>query len=148
MKQDGLVFPTDAFGGTYPNGMLVGASLAENNTRLDISSNYTNFKFHQIRSGIGYHYGDLYEVTHSVNYGIHPITGLPIIPMDGLVDLTDTSFSVLPEVDRKSYYIFLQDTWDLNEQWQITGGLDMINTQILAQLLTHVLLWFGKVMKN
>jgi outer membrane receptor protein involved in Fe transport len=111
-------FPSGAFGNTYPNGMIIDTSISERHNRLDLSGFYTGFNKHTIRLGTGYHYGDMYKVKHYTN--THPTTGLAI---PNLMNISDTSYSFIPEADRKNWYVFLQDVWRFAPNWEWTTGL-------------------------
>src|SRR5699024_1210347 len=80
-------------------------------------------KQHQIRTGAGIHYGDLYDVKETKNYYIGRKTGLPR-PFGDLRNVTgDPSLIFLPEKDRKNYYFFLQDVWKFARDWELTAGV-------------------------
>lgn len=112
------LFPPGAFGGAYPNGMILDSGIDERHTRMNLSGFYAGFKEHLIRLGVGYHYGDLYNVKHTTN--TDPITGLPL-PYQ--MDISDTPYAWIPEGDRHDWYLFLQDAWVFAENWELTAGL-------------------------
>ncbi|WP_069469804.1 TonB-dependent receptor plug domain-containing protein [Candidatus Marithrix sp. Canyon 246] len=111
------IFPSGAFGGAYPNGMIIDTSISERNNRLDLSGFYTGFKKHTVRLGIGYHYGEMYKIKHYTN--TNPTTGFPI---QNLMDISNTSYSFIPEGSRKNWHVFLQDVWNLTPNWEWTTG--------------------------
>lgn len=124
-ENDQRLFPSGvSFGGeAYLDGYIGNPGVSERHTRLNLSAIYKGFKNHSVRLGSGYHYADMYKITHEANYGINPYTGTPLTTTNVIVDLTDTPYAFLPEKNRNSQYAFIQDTWDISEQWQLTTGL-------------------------
>lgn len=120
-----VLYPANAFlfGATYPNGLIGNPSVSERHARLNLSAVYKGFDNHSIRLGTGYHHANLYKVTETRNFGVDPRTGKPLLTTDVLVDLTDTPYIFLPETSRNSQYLFVQDTWDISEKWQLTTGV-------------------------
>ena len=120
-----ILYPANTFlfGATYPNGLIGNPSVSERHARLNLSAIYKGFENHSVRLGTGYHYANLYKVTETRNFGVDPATGAPLSTTDLLVDLTDTPYIFLPEASRNSQYLFVQDTWDISEKWQLTTGV-------------------------
>ncbi|MDM8559748.1 TonB-dependent receptor [Candidatus Parabeggiatoa sp. HSG14] len=110
-----IVFPPGAFGGAYPEGMIGKPGVSEQHSRLDVSGFYSRFDKHLIRLGSGYVYDDQYKVQESVNFR-GGVAGL-------MEDRTDASDIFAPEVARDSWYTFLQDSWTINPEWEITAGI-------------------------
>src|SRR5699024_2762029 len=54
----------------FPAGVIGNPEVFERHVRFNLSGFYTGFKQHQIRTGVGIHYGDLYEVKETKNYYI------------------------------------------------------------------------------
>lgn len=108
---------------TYPDGMIGNPEVYEKHYRLDVSGLYTGVSNHEVRAGLGYYRGDLYRATEEKNYGIHPQTGLPILPGDPLVDVSDTPYSFITEGDRTNNYAFVQDAWQIANDWELTTGV-------------------------
>jgi outer membrane receptor for ferrienterochelin and colicin len=121
------IFPSGAFGGAYPNGMIIDTSISETNNRLNLSGFYTGFKKHTIRLGTGYHYGDMYKVKHYTN--TNPTTGLPI---QSLMDISNTSYSFIPEGSRNNLHVFLQDAWNFISNWELAFNYRVRNNLHLA----------------
>jgi len=117
------LYPPGAFGGTYPDGFIGNPGVSEAHSRFDIFGFYSRFNDHLIRIGAGYHYGDLYKVTHTSNFGFDPITGEPLPPGSPVRELTDTPYAFLIEGDRRAWYISLQDAWKINNNWELTAGV-------------------------
>ncbi|MCP4696734.1 MAG: TonB-dependent receptor [Gammaproteobacteria bacterium] len=123
-KRDLTLYPPGAMGGVYPDGVIVNPSIAERHTRVDMSAFYSGFKKHRIRTGAGYHYGDLYRVAISGNHlGIDPATGNPVSDVSSIIDYSDTPYSFLTEGDRNLWYLFVQDAWEISPDWEFTSGL-------------------------
>ncbi len=106
---------------SYPEGIILNPGINERQTRFDLSTFYFGFEQHSIRLGIGYYYGDLYKIEHHTN--VDPMTGMSVPLAQGLLNLSDTPFVFLPEETRSNGYIFAQDTWSFNHQWELTTGL-------------------------
>jgi iron complex outermembrane receptor protein len=123
VKGDSLLFPEGAFGGAYPNGYIGNTGISEQHSKLDISALYDGIEKHTIRLGVGYHYGDVDRVLHLANYGFNPYTQSPIVPGSPIISFTDTEYSFLPEKYRANQYLFLQDTWAINDKLELTTGL-------------------------
>jgi len=112
-----------AIGGTvYPEGIFFDLTTQEENARVGLQADYTGFKHHHILVGAGYNYEDMHEVTYRTNFGLDG-QGQLIPPSVNPVDLTDTPFSFTPELIRKSWYVFLQESWRLTEGWELTLGV-------------------------
>lgn len=107
----------------FPAGVIGNPEVFERHVRFNLSGFYTGFKQHQIRAGVGVHYGDLYDVKETKNYRIGRETGLPR-PLGDLRNATgDLSLIFLPEKDRKNYYLFFQDVWNFARDWELTAGV-------------------------
>lgn len=114
-------FPT--YPGGFPDGVKGSPEVYERHSRLNVTSFYKGFDKHEVGLGAGYYYGDLYKVKESRNYGINPYTFLPIMPGDPPVEVTDTPLAFLSEDERENNYFFLQDVWQLANDWELTAGV-------------------------
>jgi iron complex outermembrane receptor protein len=121
--RDSLLFPPGASGGAYPLGIFNSGSISERHTYLNLSGLYSGFNKHTLRLGMGYHYGDLYEIKEFKNSGIDPRTGFSLPPGSEIVDFTDTPYTVIPENARQNWHIFLQDAWIFASDWELTTGI-------------------------
>jgi iron complex outermembrane receptor protein len=101
----------------YPNGIIINPEFSERHARAELSAFYSGMEDHLLRFGIGYHYGDLYEVKTATNFGIDPGTGQPIPPDSPPVDVSDTEYSLQQESDRANWHGFIQDTWNFAPSW-------------------------------
>ena len=109
-----ILYPPGAFGGTFPDGMIGIPSVRESHTRVDSSGFYTGFRNHLLRLGAGYVYDDQYETGVTDNFTSGP---------GPLVDYADTPQVFTPEVARDSHYLFVQDTWRMHPEWELTAGI-------------------------
>ena len=109
--------------GPFPDGVIGNPEVNERHTRFNFSSFYTGIDRHEIGVGTGYYHGDLYEVKETKNFGFDPTTGIPLDPGDPIVDVTDTPYVFLTEGKRENSYIFLQDVWQLANDWELTAGV-------------------------
>ncbi|NOV30435.1 TonB-dependent siderophore receptor [Methylomonas sp. ZR1] len=109
---------------TFPNGYIGNPEVWERHVRISQTFAYGGFQGHQLRSGIGFNYDSLFKARVSQNFGIDPATGTPIPSLPGipLTDVSGTSATFIPEVDRKVAYLFLQDQWNFANDWSLTAG--------------------------
>ncbi|MCP4697070.1 MAG: TonB-dependent receptor [Gammaproteobacteria bacterium] len=103
------IFPANAFGGVLPDGFKVQQRNSDRNIRVGLSGFYAGFKKHLIRVGSGYHLGDLYKTTASLNSPTDPVVMDIDTGMDG--------------VDSEDWYAYLQDIWNIAPDWELTAGL-------------------------
>ena len=122
-----MLFPEGAIvpglGGPFPDGVIGNPEVKERHARFNFSSFYTGIDRHEVGMGAGYYHGDLYEVKETKNFGINPITELPMAPGDPIVDVTDTPYVFLTEGKRENSYVFLQDVWQFLNDWELTAGV-------------------------
>jgi outer membrane receptor for ferrienterochelin and colicin len=110
--------------GGFPDGVIGSPEVYERHSRLNISSFYTGIDKHEIGFGTGYYYGDVYKVKESKNFEFPPSTEPPIIiPGGPVVDVSDTQKVFLEEDERINKYLFLQDIWQLANDWELTAGV-------------------------
>jgi iron complex outermembrane receptor protein len=108
-------------GGPFPSGVRGIPGVKEQHWRFESSGLFTGFDKHAIRLGVGFHNGDMYEVTESRNYSLSP-TGFPIPLGGGLTDVTDTA-AFVKESKRTIYFTYIQDEWKFAPDWALTTGL-------------------------
>ncbi len=118
-----LLYPPGAFKGAYPDGYIGNPSISERHTRFTLSGFYKGFENHLLRMGTGFFYGDLYKIKQVSNFGRDPITGKPLPPGSGLLDLSDTPWAFMSENTRQNWHLFVQDTYTFTPQWELTAGL-------------------------
>lgn len=124
VEEDLLLFPAGANlgGGVFSNGMIGNPEVFERHYRANISTFYSGFDTHQIRVGMGYYLGDIYQVKESKNFRLDATTGA-FIPLGNVLNVSDTPAVFLEEGKRKNRYVFAQDQWRLVEDWEFTYGL-------------------------
>lgn len=111
---------TDA-SGTYPDGVINHMKSAERRLFFEAKGLYSGNDGHALLIGAGYTFEDLYFVEQFINSGTGP-DGNPITAGDPLVDVSDTPYAFAPEKMRKISHVFLQDIWDINDDWEFTAG--------------------------
>jgi len=118
VEENVLLAPPFAFGPGFPNGFIGNPGFKEEQTRLDISAVYKKIDDHIFRLGSGFYWGDVFETTETKNFNPDntPRAG-------GIEDVSDTAEVWLPEKDRTSHYVFLQDEWQFTANWQLTSGV-------------------------
>lgn len=111
----------------FPAGAIGNPEYREEQARLDIAGSFTGMENHIWRVGLGGLWNDIYEVTEQKNFGTTVLpdgTVLPLFPRPGgLEDVSDTAETFLPEEQRKSGYLFIQDEWLFAQGWVLTTGL-------------------------
>lgn len=113
------LFPSGAFGGAFPNGMLAGPGHSERHTHGSVSAVYNGFEQHRLRIGGGFRVEDLYQVTEIKNFNamFAPLSG-------GLVDATGNPALVyLMPHKRNVTFGFVQDEWSFAQDWTLTAGV-------------------------
>lgn len=120
-----VIFPpgTNLGGGIYPEGFIGNPEVFERHYRANISGFFTGFSRHKIRLGGGVYSGDVHEVRESKNFGVNPTTGEILPPGSPLVEVSDTPFVFLPEDDRTNQFVFIQDIWQIANDWELTAGI-------------------------
>ena len=117
----------DPFGaplfGTFPDGVIGNPEIFENHLRASLRLDYKGFKHHSLTMGSGYYHGQIDKVTEEKNFGFNPFTGMIILPGDPLVDVSDTPLVFLTEDKRENHYLYFQDVWLLDNDWELTAGL-------------------------
>ncbi|WP_256470527.1 TonB-dependent receptor plug domain-containing protein [Alkalimarinus coralli] len=110
---------------TFNNGIIGEPEYKEEQARFDLSSVYRGIDNHHLRIGTGFFWGDLYETKESKNFDVAFTPAGPLLQpkASGLTDVSDTSEVFLPEKDRTSYYLFIQDEWQVADNWQLVTGV-------------------------
>lgn len=116
-------FPAGAFG-QFPNGVLQKPELSEENARFHLISVYNGWAHHRVRLGSGFYWGDIYKTTDAINYELVEVAPGVLIPQQRpLEDVSDTDRAFLPENQRTSHFVFAQDEWQINDDWELTSGV-------------------------
>ncbi|MCV6636861.1 TonB-dependent receptor [Candidatus Albibeggiatoa sp. nov. NOAA] len=111
------------FKGVYAKGRVGIPYLAQTNTYLDFVAAYSGLTSHHIRTGLGYFYGDVDEISQFMNFGPDR-NGKPIpVNTPHYVDLSDSPYTFISETARSSWYAFIQDTWNITDHLSLTSGL-------------------------
>ncbi|MDV2080660.1 TonB-dependent receptor plug domain-containing protein [Marinobacter xestospongiae] len=117
-ETDIVLYPAGAFGGAFPDGLIGSPGYEENQARFDLSSIYNGFDHHRIQAGIGAFWADLYDVSERKNFNPD------LSPKGQVEDVSDDPSQVwMPEEDRVNYYLFLQDEWQFDQNWQLVSGV-------------------------
>lgn len=122
-ETDLVLYPPGAFG--FANGIIGSPQVYERHTRFGFSAFYHGFTHHQLRIGLGAAHNDMYKVRELKNYTQDPLTLFaPLVPDGSVVDVSSdrTQVFIRPN-DRKVFYLFLQDEWDIAPAWRLTGGI-------------------------
>jgi len=120
VEQDIYTYPPGAFAGKYPKGHISRVvESSERQTSLSLSAFYTGVANHLFRLGSGYSDGKLYGVRAVRNFGINAETGQPVPPGSDLMLVAP----FIKEGIRRNQYLFLQDAWNLVENWELTTGV-------------------------
>ena len=109
--------------GPFPDGVIGSPEIFENHTRAGFTAKYDGIRKHDISFGMGYYHGEIDKVTEEKNFGINPVTLLPILPGDPVVDVSDTPYVFLNEDQRENNYVYVQDVWRFANDWELTAGL-------------------------
>ena len=134
VEKDVLLFPPGSTGssldehgnpllGLFPDGVVGNPEVFERHVRLNTSFHYLGLKDHDLSLGLGYYSGDLYRVNEEKNYCTDIVSCEYIHSIGGVVDVSDTPFVFLRESTRKNYYIYVQDIFNLANDWELTAGL-------------------------
>jgi outer membrane receptor protein involved in Fe transport len=116
-RYDLYLFPPDAFGGAYPNGMIGNPDVYERHLRLGLSAFYTGLQRHTLRLGSGLYFGDMYKIKESKNFDKNNS------PIGEVKDVSDTADVFAPEKTRSVFYGYVQDEWDFISNWRLTSGI-------------------------
>lgn len=105
-------------------GVIGNPELFEKHKRISFAANYTGLEDHQLSLGVGYYIGHIDQVRESKNFAVPPGYDR-FINRNGiqLYDVTDTHLAFMPEVRRENRYLFLQDSWQLANDWELTAGV-------------------------
>ena len=126
VSEDIILFPSGSFLpgpiGPFPNGVIGNPEVWERHWRYSLTGLFSGFNNHSIRTGIGYTHQDIYKVEEEKNFGLDG-NGVPIPLGNPPVDVSDTPAVFLPEKHRNNAFVFIQDVWQLSNDWELTAGL-------------------------
>lgn len=119
-RSDLFLFPKNALGGAFPDGVIGNPDVYERHTRLGVVAQYDGLPGHKLRMGTGLNIDDLYKVRETKNF-TQNAAGIPL-PLGSVVDVTKTAPFVRTE-DRSIVYAFVQDEWAIRPDWTLTAGV-------------------------
>ncbi|MCV6636286.1 TonB-dependent receptor [Candidatus Albibeggiatoa sp. nov. NOAA] len=118
------IYPKGAFGGLYPDGYISRPDFREQHFRLEISNFYSGFENHLVYFGTGYHLADAFHMHQVANFGADPYTGARTLhPNTFYYYDGQQPYTAIPEKSRNNWFFFAQDTWHINENWELTSGI-------------------------
>ncbi|WP_455755604.1 TonB-dependent receptor plug domain-containing protein [Sulfurimonas sp.] len=107
---------------TFSDGYIGTPTETEKTSGYEATLMIESFENHQLRLSAGYWYGEL-DASASANFGPGIIDGT-VSPIDGtLTDQTGSSSIYMPNVDRKKYFVSIQDEWSLKNNLILTAGV-------------------------
>lgn len=101
-------------GKLLPYGDPTNLSYSQQQTRLDLTGQYNGLPNHTLRLGVGYLYADLSRVSWSFYKDLKK----PV-----MVDVTKLGKILVPENIRQNRYAFIQDSWKIALNWELTTGI-------------------------
>ncbi len=120
---DGNAFSTPKAGDvTFTDGYIGNPRSLNTTIKADLAAVFSGIANHQIRFATGWTRQEI-ETEESKNFGPGVIDGTDPVVDGTLTDVTDTPFVYLPDQDRTSYYLSVQDEWRINNDWSLTGGV-------------------------
>lgn len=129
IEKDLILYPAGSTGpfippiGVFTGGVIGNPEVYEKHYRASLDISSMGFDMHEFRAGAGYYHGDVYKTEEERNFGLNPFTNTLIMPGDSKVDVSDTPVVFLPEDDRESGYVYVQDVWQVANDWELTAGL-------------------------
>ena len=126
VESDQLLYPAGAIvpglGGPFPDGVIGNPEVFEKHLRYSVGAQYSGFDNHQLKMGLGYVHSEIYKVTQEKNFGFDG-NGVVIAPGSPVVDVSDTPAVFLPEQHRNNTFAFIQNGWQISNDWELTTGL-------------------------
>ncbi|MBS4099492.1 MAG: TonB-dependent receptor [Sulfuricella sp.] len=103
----------------FPLGMIGNPERSERQLRISGNASYTGFAGHNLRLGLGHEDLNMYEVNTHKNYLLNA-SGPPT--PTAFIDYSAIQPHTLPQ-RRKVDYLYLQDEWNLAQDWTLTWGV-------------------------
>ncbi|WP_448246659.1 TonB-dependent receptor plug domain-containing protein [Thalassotalea agariperforans] len=125
IKTNYYIYPKGAdlgHGLPYTGGFIGNPEVWEKHRRLNLALDYSGIDKHAFRIGAGLYKGDLYRTRETKNFGFNA-DGNVIIPGDPVQDVSDSPYVFLKETDRINRYLFVQDIWNIANDWELTAGV-------------------------
>ncbi len=122
-EKNTMLFPAGANlgSGAFPFGISGNPEVFERHFKIQPMLTFTQFSRHNISLGFGHKFDDIYKIRESKNFD--SATFAPLNSDGALVDFSDTPLAFIPEISRRSYYLFTQDIWQLANDWELTSGV-------------------------
>lgn len=126
VKKDLIVYPPGSTAGLddgpLPEGLISNPEVYERHYRFHASSSYTGFFGHNVSVGTGYYYGDLYQVKEYKNFGFIS-EDVCLEPGSSVQKVQEKEYLFLPPGSRKNYFLYIQDAWQVADDWELTAGV-------------------------
>lgn len=106
----------------FVDGLLANPAGHDKYYSADFATYYKGFDQHKVRVATGYK-KQYVSISSTANFGPGVIDGSQPVVDGTLTDLTGTPSIFLPDTDRRSYYVSIQDEWAFYKDWEITAGL-------------------------
>lgn len=116
----------------FKHGVIGNPEVFEKHQRFSLGANYTGLERHRLSLGAGYYLGSIDRVRETKNFGLHPdmlaagvvrLITPEDLPDGQLFDVSDTTLAFMPEDRRTNRYLYVQDIWQLANDWELTAGL-------------------------
>ena len=110
--------------GIFEDGVIGNPELFEKHRRIGLSASYTGLENHRLSLGVGYYHGSIDRVRETKNFGV-PAGYNNLIIRHGieLFDVTGTDLAFMPQGSRENTYLYIQDSWQLANDWDLTAGV-------------------------
>lgn len=112
----GATLPT----GTFQDGMIAGPDTWERHVRVSAFAEHTGVSKHVIRFGVGHEDMNMYRTRETRNF-TYTSSGTPI-PQAAVVDFSESNPFLFPH-RRKLDFLYVQDIWDIAQDWTLTSGV-------------------------
>ncbi len=106
----------------FPDGAVGNPGRIDQQSAFETWTIYKGFDNHRLRVGAGFKYFQL-EPREKKNFGPGVIDGTQRVVDGTLIDVTGTSWVYMPDVDRKLWYLMVQDRWSFAKSWEMTAGV-------------------------
>lgn len=108
----------------FKYGVIGNPEIFEKHQRVSLGANYSGLEDHRLSLGAGYYMGHIDQVRETKNFCV-PEDYDRFVVRSGikLFDVTDTDLAFMPEGRRESSYIYIQDIWQLGNDWELTAGV-------------------------
>lgn len=116
------MFPPGAFAGLFPNGFLWDVDFRSRKHFLHLDTTYHGWHNHSLRLGIGYQNSELDSIGEQRNWDIDLATGFPY-PLGSMTDVSNSAGVFLSNNTRRNPYMYVQDTFSVANNWELTAGL-------------------------